>query len=207
MNSVIKDADIYIICVSDSAIIGVISQLVGAVGSALVLHTSGSTDLNVFKRFKINGGVLYPLQTFSMDVDVDWKTTPLLIETIGPQMKEHLRKWALLLSENIHYCNSSKRLEYHLNAVFVNNFVNALYSLSEIYCKNNKLDFKLLNPIINSTTLKVKNHSPVKSQTGPAKRGDQLTINKHLQLLKTQLIEKQIYLQLSHLIKKQHGKL
>lgn len=207
LNAIIKDADLYLICVSDAAIPEVVNQLVKVAGSNLVLHTSGSTDLNVFQKLKINGGVLYPLQTFSMDAEVNWDTTPVLIEAVRPAMRNQLKKWAMLFSVTIQYCNSKKRLAYHLNAVFVNNFVNALYSLSETYCKKNKLNFKLLNPIIQSTVAKVIKTSPLKSQTGPAMRGDEVTVNKHLQLLKLQPIEKQIYLQLSELIKKQHGKL
>lgn len=207
LRAIIKDADLYLICVSDAAIPGVVKQITDVVGSNLVLHTSGSTDLSVFHKLKINGGVLYPLQTFSMDAEVNWDTTPVLIEAIQPAMRRQLKNWALLFSKTIQYCNSKKRLAYHLNAVFVNNFVNALYSLSEIYCKTNNLNFRLLNPIIQSTVTKVNKYSPLKSQTGPAKRGDEVTMNKHLQLLKLQPIEKQIYLQLTELIKKQHGKL
>jgi len=207
LNAIIQDADLYLICVSDAAIPEIVNQLAKVAGSSLVLHTSGSTDLSVFQKLKINGGVLYPLQTFSMDAEVNWETTPVLIETVRPAMRNQLKNWAMLFSGTIQYCNSKKRLSYHLNAVFVNNFVNALFSLSETYCKKNKLNFKLLNPIIQSTVAKVNKTSPLKSQTGPAKRGDEVTMKKHLQLLKSQPIEKLIYLQLTELIKEQHGKL
>ena len=42
---------------------------------------------------------------------------------------------------------------------------------------------ELLQPLIQETAKKVQTINPSQAQTGPAKRGDQKTIDKHLDLL------------------------
>ena len=77
-----QDADVYIIAVKDSALQEVIQQLTKRLtadtpslwrgqGEALLLHTAGSMPLSVFDGYSGNGGVLYPMQTFSMDREVE----------------------------------------------------------------------------------------------------------------------------------------
>ncbi len=148
--------------------------------------------------------MFYPLQSFSYTTDVDWENTPLLIEGKTNIEKEKLKVFAKLFTNKIYYCSSKQRLNYHLNAVIVNNFTNALFSLSQTYCKDNKLQFKLLLPIIETTLSKLKINGAKASQTGPAKRNDLVTINKHLTLLQLMPIEFKVYKLLTQLIKKQH---
>ena len=50
--------------------------------------------------------------------------------------------------------------------------------------KENKLDLKLLDPILKETIHKIGLMGAGAAQTGPALRKDQLTIQKHLELLK-----------------------
>ena len=57
----LKEADIYILCVSDNAIKDLSKKL--TLKNKLVVHTSGSTPFQeIFKENK--RGVFYPLQTF-----------------------------------------------------------------------------------------------------------------------------------------------
>jgi len=67
---VLRDADVYFIAVSDDAIEEV-SKLIP--DGKLFAHTSGSVEL-------ARGGVFYPLQTFTKNIDVDWGDIPILIE-------------------------------------------------------------------------------------------------------------------------------
>ncbi|MBL0050011.1 MAG: DUF2520 domain-containing protein [Bacteroidetes bacterium] len=48
-----------------------------------------------------------------------------------------------------------------------------------------KLDFNILKPIIAQTANNIMHHSPGEVQTGPAKRHDEKTMQRHLQLLKS----------------------
>ena len=78
-------------------------------------------------------------------------------------------------------------------AVMVNNFTNHLYALIEKYCKDEGLDFYLLLPLIQETAARLEDASPSKTQTGPAIRGDDATIEKHLDLLNKYPQLKKIY--------------
>ena len=45
------------------------------------------------------------------------------------------------------------------------------------------MNFEHLLPLLNETIEKLKNNSPEEAQTGPARRGDLIVIQKHLQEL------------------------
>ena len=78
------DADVYIIAVKDSALQDVIRQLTNLLktknDAPLIVHTAGSMPLSVFEGYAENGGVFYPMQTFSMEREVDFREIPLFIE-------------------------------------------------------------------------------------------------------------------------------
>jgi predicted short-subunit dehydrogenase-like oxidoreductase (DUF2520 family) len=80
--------------------------------------------------------------------------------------------------------DSDQRKKLHLAAVFVNNFTNYLFGVGEEICSDNQLSFDLLKPLIKETAEKVQSMSPKLAQTGPARRGDQKSMQEHLKLLK-----------------------
>ena len=60
--------------------------------------------------------------------------------------------------------------------------------------QDNDLEFELLKPLINETFRKAMASEDIfKTQTGPARRGDQKTINQHLLFLKQQPDYQQVY--------------
>ena len=59
-------------------------------------------------------------------------------------------------------------------------------------CDTYKVPFDILKPLITETANKIQTLSPQEAQTGPAKRNDTITINKHLALL-TDENHKEIY--------------
>ena len=126
-----QDADVYIIAVKDSALQEVIQQLTKRLtadtpslwrgqGEALLLHTAGSMPLSVFDGYSGNGGVLYPMQTFSMDREVDFKEIPLFIE--GKDAR--IRQLAESISNHVYELSTADRKYLHLAAVFACNFAN-----------------------------------------------------------------------------------
>ncbi len=58
-----------------------------------------------------------------------------------------------------------------------------MLTLAESICKENNVPFEILKSLIESTIQKALENGPANSQTGPAIRGDEKTIKKHLQLL------------------------
>ena len=79
MAQVRDDADVYIFSVKDSALEQLISQLCGG-EKKVFLHTAGSMPMSVFREKALHYGVLYPMQTFSKQREVDFSIIPCFIE-------------------------------------------------------------------------------------------------------------------------------
>ncbi|MBL0257270.1 MAG: DUF2520 domain-containing protein [Bacteroidetes bacterium] len=174
-------ADLYLIALRDEVIAEVLPFIPNK--KALVVHTSGSVAIDIFQDTFENPGVVYPLQTFSLSKKTDIKKVPFCLEVKYPRTKNKLSKVLKSMGAEIHWINSDKRKALHLAAVFANNFSNHMFVIAEELLKKNDLDFNLLRPLILETSNKIRNHSPSDMQTGPARRGDTGTIEKHLQLL------------------------
>ncbi len=198
-------ADYYILCVSDSVLPEVVESIRPANPKAIVMHTSGSTGLDVFANLICHCGVLYPLQSFSKDTAVNWSTTPLLIEARETAAIQHIKTLGNYLTSNIVRAGTEKRLHLHLAAVLVNNFTNALFTAADehLQAQGYKKDFALFESIIQTGVDKIKRVSPKAAQTGPAKRNDKKTMLKHLHLLKHEKQVKKVYKEMSKLIRTQ----
>ena len=198
-----RQADVYILCTPDDEI-EKLSKILRLPGK-LVLHTSGSVSMGVLKNISTNRGVLYPLQSFSKDVKTPFISVPLLIEANNASSLEDVKKIASSLSKHVNKVNSVNRLELHVAATMVNNFTNYIYTLSnDFLIKENNDLFHLLIPMIKESVKKLKKKKPDMLQTGPARRGDNTTINKHLKLLEKYPEQKKVYELFTSLIKKKY---
>lgn len=204
-----KTADVYVICVKDDAIAEVVKGLIPLQLKGLVVHTSGSTGIDILKKVSPQAGVYYPLQTFTKNTAINWQTTPLLIEGNTKAATATLSSLAALVSGTVKQCSSEKRLQLHLAAVFASNFTNALYASAFELVENNlsKKDTELLRPLMQQSFNKLQTLSPKQAQTGPAMRHDEVVMKKHLKLLKTNKELTAIYKLLSQLIIKQQSSL
>lgn len=178
--SSISEADVYLIAVKDDAIPEV--SLALSHKESVVAHTSGAVSLTAIAAER--KGVFYPLQTFTEGKKLDFKPIPLCIEGSSPEAILVLQKLAYCLSDNVQQIDSDQRKKLHLAAVFVNNFTNHLFGVGEEICLESQLSFDLLKPLIRETAEKVQSMSPKLAQTGPARRGDQKSMQEHLKLLK-----------------------
>jgi predicted short-subunit dehydrogenase-like oxidoreductase (DUF2520 family) len=179
----LMEADLYIIAVSDDAISTVAAQL--AFKNRLVVHTSGSVGLDVLDDNN-RRGVFYPLQTFTKNKAVDFKTIPICLESENSTDFILLDKVAKIISDKVFAINSEQRKALHVAAVFVNNFTNHLYSIGNEICQENQVPFEILKPLILETAQKVMTISPLEAQTGPATRNDLKTIEAHQLFLSTE---------------------
>ncbi len=194
-------ADLYIVCVSDGAFEEILPAL--KLEEQLVVHTSGTVAMEVLNGFE-NHGVFYPLQTFSKDKEVFFKTIPVFVESNKPEIVEKLRDLADEISESVHEINSEKRRVLHVAAVISNNFSNYLYLVAEDILRKNGLSLDYLKPLILETADKILSKDPYSAQTGPARRNDQQTIAKHLEILKDNPDYQQLYQFISEQIKRQY---
>lgn len=200
--SQLKDADIYILAVSDDAV----SQLSKALPfeNKLVAHTSGSVNIHDLDK-KHRRAVFYPLQTFSKEVALDFKSVPFCIEALDKNDLHILISIADAIGSPSQKINTEQRQILHLAAVIVNNFTNQLYRIGHEISDAKNVNFDILKPLILETAKKVQTVSPFNAQTGPAKRHDKRTIKKHLKLLESDL-QKEIYKLLTESIQKTHGR-
>jgi predicted short-subunit dehydrogenase-like oxidoreductase (DUF2520 family) len=199
-----RQADLYLLAVSDDAVETVSMQL-GKV-DGLVVHVSGSLPLAVLAQTHQRSGVLYPLQTCSAERHVALSDVPILIQANQPGDLLLLRTIANALSSKAVEATDDMRRQLHLAAVFACNFVNALYTMSEDLLVSKNIDFSLLHPLILETAQKATSMSPALAQTGPAMRADMKAIANHFRLLEAFDKEKTIYHQItSYLLDKYHS--
>ncbi|MCL6462694.1 MAG: DUF2520 domain-containing protein [Flavobacterium micromati] len=170
------EADIYIIAVSDDAIVRVVDNL--PFKNRLVVHTSGSFPLDALNDNN-RRGVFYPLQTFSKNKAVDFTTIPICLESENPFDYQILNTVAKSISDSVFAINSEQRKALHVAAVFVNNFTNHLYQIGNEICEQHQVSFEILKPLIIETANKIMVLSPQEAQTGPAKRNDTETTLTH----------------------------
>jgi len=191
INEISKNADLYFLAVKDDAIEEIIKKL--KLQDKLLVHTSGSTLMNILQHSTKNYGVFYPLQTFSKTRKVNFKNIPICIEANTKVNEEILFSLAHALSDVVLKINSEQRETIHLAAVFACNFTNHLFSIAEEILTQQKLSLDILKPLIRETVNKIKKNSPKEMQTGPAIRGDKKIMQKQLQLLKKKNDYKKIY--------------
>ena len=185
INDLSTDIDLLIVAASDNALPEIANKIQHIKTS--VVHTSGSTNIDVLKSDNYDYGVIYPLQTISKSKGLDFKDVPFFIEASNDNLKLALCLFCEILgSKNVQYADSAQRMNLHIAAVFACNFSNHMYTIAEELMLKNKLDFELLKPLIAETAQKIQSLSPKSAQTGPASRNDTLTIEKHLQALQSE---------------------
>ncbi len=171
---------IYLFCVSDDSILQLAEQWDELGGT--ILHTSGSVPMPQLPHSR--SGVFYPLQTFSIDREVDLAHTPFFIEGSDPQVIDLLSRWAKRISNaEVRELSSEQRSWVHLLGVLSNNFTNALLVEVERLAREHDLPFLALQPILDETIAKAFALSPLLAQTGPARRADYKTIEHQRTLL------------------------
>jgi len=199
-----KDADLYIVSVSDDAIFEVSDNL--PFSKKLVVHTSGTKSIDVLSD-KNRKGVFYPLQSFSKEKKIHFKEIPILLETENEEDFKLLEKIGKSVSDKVIAMDSEKRKALHVASVFVSNFVNYMYQIGAEICIKNNISFDLLKPLINEVANKINYLSPEQAQTGPAQRGDMQIVNTHIEFLKNSPENQQIYQLITKAILQKNEKL
>lgn len=184
---------IFILAVSDDALQDVVREIV-LPEEAVLLHTSGSQPLEVLRYAATTHiGVLYPLQTFTRDVAVDLSEVPIFVETANPATSDIVMAMANALSDNVVKITTPDRLALHLAAVFASNFTNHMLFLAQEIMKENSLSYDWLKPLIATMISKSLQIGPEYAQTGPARRGDFETLDRHMSLLQEDEATAEVY--------------
>ncbi|MCQ2252869.1 MAG: DUF2520 domain-containing protein [Bacteroidales bacterium] len=190
-------ADIYIICTADKGIVPTAAVLKT---KNIVIHTSGSTDINILKRFFQKCGVMYPVQTFTTGRMADLSQVPLLVEASDEICEQKILRLAQSISQDVRPMTSAQRKCLHLSAVFACNFTNHIIAAAKVLMAENNVDFNLLEPLMTETINKALTSDPILGQSGPAVRRDTGIMNFHLEMLNTHPTLKKIYSYMSESI-------
>ena len=201
-----RDSNYYILAVPDEIIEKVTIALAEYVNSdAIIIHTSGATELKTILTHFKHAGFAWPPQSISKEKDIDFNKVPICIGATDKKTEKSIIQLMSLITKITYKLDDKQKLALHLAAVFANNFSNHMFQLAYDICKDHKLDFQLLYPILLETSNKVIGNIPNDVQTGPAVRQDLATLQKHLHLLKTDSDKKKIYKLLSESIKKSNS--
>ncbi len=194
------EADFYFYALKDMALRSTLKKIDMPAG--IQVHTGGSISIREFEGFSSRYGVFYPLQTFTVDKQVDFSVIPICIEACNQDVQEKLTVLAGLISQKVCLLNSEGRRKVHLAAVYACNFTNYMYDIASQILENSGIPFDIMYPLITETAEKIKTIKPYNAQTGPAVRMDETTIDKHLAMLSKNRDFKNIYKVLTKSINK-----
>jgi predicted short-subunit dehydrogenase-like oxidoreductase (DUF2520 family) len=199
-----RNADIYIYALKDSSFLNLLKRF--DLPKAIHVHTSGSIPMKDFYGYAERYGVLYPLQTFSINKEIDFSNVPICIEANSERLENELIQLANLLTTKTYILTSEQRRKVHLAAVFACNFTNYMYDIAHDIVLGAGIEFDILKPLIMETADKINTLSPREAQTGPAIRYDENIINKHLMMLDNRKNWKAIYKRLTKNIHNRHAR-
>ncbi len=195
------DVDIIILAVKDDAIATVATEFSDR--NCLVVHTSGSVPMDALTcRHR---GVLYPMQTFSIEREVDFRKVPLFLETSNEKDMPLLTELAASVSDVYMPMEGEKRRVMHLAAVLCCNFTNHLYDIAYGLMAKEGIPFDVLFPLIEETCAKIRTLTPHEAQTGPAIRWDEKVMSWHMDMLQEPRY-REIYRLMSESIRASHSK-
>ncbi len=178
-----SEAHIFIMAVSDDAVVDLVKELILPDGAVLA-HTSGTLSIKALGYAATEDlGVFYPLQTLSKGKHVDFQYVPICIEGETLKAQNDLAALASSLSTRVQMLDSGQRRLIHLAAVFACNFTNHMLTLSKEILGQHEIDFAILHPLISETLNKSLEIGPENAQTGPAVRRDLETLDKQHEAL------------------------
>ena len=190
--SELAEADLYLVSVSDNAVADVAKSL-QLPEDAVIAHTAGCCTLDSLAPHT-HRAVFYPFQTFTAGRKVDFNKGYIFLEGATDHALEVVEKVAHALTDNVLPADTARRAVIHLSGVFACNFANAMYANAAEILEKEGLPFDIVAPVIEETAKKaVEVLNPAKTQTGPARRGDTQTLDRHRAMLNDKQRTREIY--------------
>lgn len=191
-NTSLAEADLYLVSVSDNAVEGCAKSL-HIPQNAVVAHTAGCCPIDALAPHE-HRAVFYPFQTFSIGRKVDFTKGYIFVEGATEHALQTVEKMAHALTDKVMPADTARRAVIHLSGVFACNFANAMYANAAEVLAKEGLPFDIVAPVIEETAKKViESHNPALSQTGPARRGDSQTLERHRKMLADDPAKRDLY--------------
>ena len=191
-NTLLAEADLYLISVSDSAVAECAKSLPIS-ENGVVAHTAGCCSIETLAPHT-HRAVFYPFQTFSVGRKVDFAKGYIFLEGATDHALQTVREVAHRLTSKVEMADSARRAVIHLSGVFACNFANAMYANANEILAQERLPFDIVAPVIEETAKKAMEVlNPTTTQTGPARRGDTQTLERHRTMLADRPRTREIY--------------
>lgn len=155
--------------------------------SLSVVHLSGALGLDVLAPLRGNPtGSFHPLQSFPFPRDPSaFRGVTIAVDASTPALLRRLQRLARQLGARPRRVAGSERVKYHAAAVYASNFVDvavaeAVHELEAIGWTEREAT-KALMPLIDGAIDNIRRRGVVKALTGPIRRGDGDTVQRHLE--------------------------
>ena len=176
--------DFCVVAVSDDALPAVVERL--RMPDSIVLHTSGTCDIELLRNVSPHHGVLWSPMSFVRQEPMDYSTLPYCIEGSDMDTTDAIEQLVRQVGDHVYRLDTRQRRHAHLSAVIANNFGNALLAEVQQLSAQWDIPFEVLQPIILQTAQRAGSGNLWQQQTGPAARHDQSTLDTHRTMLQEQ---------------------
>jgi predicted short-subunit dehydrogenase-like oxidoreductase (DUF2520 family) len=149
--------------------------------------------------------VLWPILSLSPGAPLDLSRVPVVIDSSDREARAVMLAAAGAISTQVHELPHKQREGLHLAATLASNFPVFLLGEAGRLLKGQNLDPQLLVPLWKAVTERAALIGPDEALTGPARRGDRKTIDKHLLRLTGERDLRRAYAMLSRMILHAHG--
>ncbi len=190
-----SEEDLVLRCVPDEVLLSAPPLQVSP--HVIVAHTAGAVPTRYAGSPHRRNAVLYPFTSMTRKAPLRRADFPILVSAEQSADRSVLLDLAHHLTGNAFLADDSQRLRVHIAGVFANNFTNVLIGIAQ-HLASTVGPSQLLGPILEETVHKALALGAQPAQTGPARRGDAATIQRHLQFLEQFPQWREIYQVLSN---------
>lgn len=167
------------LAVNDSSISELAAQL--SFKETILIHTSGTAPVSAIQK-SLRHAVLWPVYSLVKTSLPRHKDIPMAYQS-AESCREEVIRIAAALSNLPFEVTETQRNWLHLTAVFANNFINHLVTLTKGLCTAHDIPFESILPLLLQTFEPQRLERSRELQTGPARRADGSTIERQIQML------------------------
>ena len=178
----LADAHVVVLAVTDGLIAEVAEGISGMVSPQCVMvHLSGATPIEALQGPR---AVVWPIRSFNPQAgSVPLEGTPTVVEASDDRALAVATALASAWNGEVAMASGKQRAAAHLAAVMADNYANHMLAEAQEVLHNQDLPKTLLRNLVLGLTQGGLNGDARQRQTGPAKRGDHATLERHRALL------------------------